>query len=128
MDAANRHKIIAAGFSLAPQEARSSRSTPKGEKIKGKGKKNEPRIKMFPPVKPAPVQPDPLETTGLAHTLPADLLVVLRNVSKKAQVTKTRALEELQSAWVNQCLKEGRESLITDTLVDMLPVWVSLMV
>ncbi|KAF9477335.1 hypothetical protein BDN70DRAFT_881303 [Pholiota conissans] len=100
--------------------------TPKEKrpKEKGRGKKKEPRVKMYiPPVKPAPVQPDPLETTGLAHTLPADLLVVLRNISKKAQVTKTRALEELQSAWVNQCLKEGRESLLTYTLVEMLPVW-----
>jgi hypothetical protein len=96
-------------------------------KEKGRGKKKEPKVKMYiPPVKPAPVQPDPLETTGLAHTLPADLLVVLRNISKKAQVTKTRALEELQLAWVNKCLKEGRESLLTDTLVEMLPVWVSL--
>ena len=102
---------------------------PKTKKDKKARAKKEPRQKIYiPPVKPAPVQPDPLETTGLAHTLPADLLVVLRNISKKAQVTKTRALEELQSAWVNQCLKEGRESSITDTLVDMLPVWVSSMV
>jgi len=85
-----------------------------------------PRVKIYvPPVKPAPVQPDPLETTGLAHTLPADLLVLLRNISKKAQVTKIRALEELQVAWVNQCLKEGHESLLVYTLVEMLPVWVS---
>ncbi|KAF8970121.1 hypothetical protein BDZ97DRAFT_1792056 [Flammula alnicola] len=100
---------------------------PKDKKPKGKGekgKKKEPRVKMYiPPVKPAPVQPDPLETTGLAHTLPADLLVVLRNISKKAQVTKTRALEELQSAWINQCMKEGRDSSLVYTLVEMLPVW-----
>lgn len=103
---------------------------PKDKKPKNKGergkKKAEPRVKMYiPPVKPAPVQPDPLETTGLAHTLPADLLIVLRNISKKAQVTKIRALEELQAVWVNQCLKEGPESLLTYTLVEMLPVWVS---
>ncbi|KAF8899801.1 hypothetical protein CPB84DRAFT_1780009 [Gymnopilus junonius] len=97
----------------------------KKPKVKGeRGKKKEPRIKMYiPPVKPAPVQPDPLETTGLAHTLPADLLVVLRNISKKAQVTKTRALEELQAAWVNPCLKEGEESHMVYILVEMLPVW-----
>jgi len=101
--------------------------TPKEKKQKGKkGQKKEPRVKMYiPPVKPAPVQPDPLETTGLAHSLPADLLVVLRNVSKKAQVTKTRALEDLQSGWVNQCLKDGKESPLVYTLVEMLPVWVS---
>lgn len=94
---------------------------------KDKNKNKEPRVKMYiPPVKPAPVQPDPLETTGLAHTLPADLLVVLRNVSKKAQVTKTRALEELQTAWVNQCLADGPDSSLLYPLVEMLPVWVSL--
>lgn len=104
-------------------------SNQKKPKVKGeRGKKKEPRVKMYiPPVKPAPVQPDPLETTGLAHTLPADLLIVLRNISKKAQVTKTRALEELQAAWVNPCLKEGEENHTVYTLVEMLPVWVSYM-
>ncbi|KAJ3517521.1 hypothetical protein NLJ89_g467 [Agrocybe chaxingu] len=100
---------------------------PKEKKPKGKverGKKKEPRVKMYiPPVKPAPVQPDPLETTGLAHTLPADLLVVLRNISKKAQVTKIRALEELQMNWVDRCVKQGEESGLVYTLVEMLPVW-----
>ncbi|CAA7268465.1 unnamed protein product [Cyclocybe aegerita] len=100
---------------------------PKEKKPKGKverGKKKEPRVKMYiSPVKPAPVQPDPLETTGLAHALPADLLVVLRNISKKAQVTKIRALEELQMNWVDRCLKEGEGSGLVYTLVEMLPVW-----
>lgn len=77
----------------------------------------------IPPVKPAPVQPDPLETTGLARTLPADLLVVLRNISKKAQVTKIRALEELQTGWVEKCIKDEEDSLASK-LVEMLPVWV----
>jgi len=86
--------------------------------------KKEPRVKMYiPPVKPAPVQPDPLETTGLARTLPADLLVVLRNISKKAQVTKIRALEELQTGWVEKCIKD-KEGLLAYRLVEMLPVWV----
>ena len=110
------------------KHAPAEESPPKEKRPKkaGKGQKNAPRVKVYiPPVKPAPVQPDPLETTGLAHTLPADLLVILRNISKKAQVTKARALEELQVAWVNQCLKEGRESLLVYTLVEMLPVWVS---
>ena len=86
--------------------------------------KKEPRVKMYiPPVKPAPVQPDPLETTGLARTLPADLLVVLRNISKKAQVTKIRALEELQTGWVEKCIKDEEDPLASK-LVEMLPVWV----
>ena len=87
-------------------------------------KKNakEPRVKMYiPPVKPAPVQPDPLETTGLMHKLPPELLIVLRNLSKKAQVTKVRALEELQSAWVERYSEDGEMEYV---LVTMLPVWV----
>jgi hypothetical protein len=101
-----------------PKEKRSKKAE--------RGQKNVPRVKIYvPPVKPAPVQPDPLETTGLAHTLPADLLIILRNISKKAQVTKIRALEELQAAWVDKCLKEGPESLLVYILVEMLPVWVS---
>lgn len=93
-------------------------------KAERKLSKKEPRVKMYiPPVKPAPVQPDPLETTGLARTLPADLLVVLRNISKKAQVTKIRALEELQTGWVEKCIKDKEDSLASK-LVEMLPVWV----
>ena len=93
-------------------------------KAERKLSKKEPRVKMYiPPVKPAPVQPDPLETTGLARTLPADLLVVLRNISKKAQVTKIRALEELQTGWVEKCIKNKEDSLASK-LVEMLPVWV----
>jgi hypothetical protein len=90
-------------------------------------KKNakEPRVKVYiPPVKPAPLQPDPLDTTGLVHKLPSELLVVLRNLSKKAQVTKVRALEELQAAWVERCKKEGEDGAVVYVLVDMLPVWV----
>ncbi|KAK0191944.1 hypothetical protein F5146DRAFT_1102178 [Armillaria mellea] len=80
-------------------------------KEKGKGKK-EPRQKVYiPPVKPAPVQPDPLETTGIAHQLPPELLVVLRGLGKKAVVTKAKALDDLQD-----------EDLIP-TLHIMFPVW-----
>ncbi|KAK2461029.1 hypothetical protein APHAL10511_006970 [Amanita phalloides] len=98
---------------------------PREKKAKGKerGKKKEPRQKVYiPPVKPAPPQPDPLDTTGLAHTLPPDLLVVLRSLGKKAEITKVRALEELQSSWVDKC-KDGEMETIAHTLVEMLPVW-----
>ena len=85
----------------------------------------EPRVKVYvPPVKPAPAQPDPLDTTGLAHKLPPELLIVLRNLSKKAEVTKVRALEELQMGWVERCMKEGLDGEVVYVLVDMLPVWV----
>ncbi|KAG6896299.1 hypothetical protein C0992_009252 [Termitomyces sp. T32_za158] len=87
-------------------------------------KKKEPRVKVYiPPVKPVPVQPDPLETTGLAHRLPPELLIVLRSFNKKAQVTKIRALEELQSAWIDKCKKEGEDGALVYVLIDMLPVW-----
>ena len=105
-----------------PPNASQKRPKTKAER---KLSKKEPRVKMYiPPVKPAPVQPDPLETTGLARTLPADLLVVLRNISKKAQVTKIRALEELQSGWVEKCIKDKEDSSLASKLVEMLPVWV----
>lgn len=90
-------------------------------KEKGKkGSKKEPKQKSYiPPVKPAPVQPDPLETTGLAHRLPPDLLIILRSLTKKATVTKAKALEDLQAGWIN---KDDEESV--SVLVDLLPVWV----
>jgi hypothetical protein len=115
-----KHARKAAG--PAPQE-----SLPKEKKPKGKDKnpKKEPRQKVYiPPVKPAAIQPDPLDTTGLVHQLPPDLLVVLRRFGKKDAVTKRRALEELQGAWVDKCRKEGDESPLVATLVLMLPVWV----
>jgi len=117
-----KHARRAAG--PAPEEP-----LPKERKLKTKekGKKKEPRQKVFiPPVKPAPIQPDPLETMGLSRRLPPDLLVVLRSLAKKAPVTKIRALEELQSGWIDKCQleKEGEDNLLVYTLVDMLPVWV----
>lgn len=94
-------------------------------KEKGKGKsgssKKEPRVKMYiPPTKPAPVQPDPLDSMGLAHRLPPELLVVLRSLGKKAEVTKVRALEDLQANWVDRCDDES----VLYVVMDMLPVWV----
>jgi E3 ubiquitin-protein ligase listerin len=106
----------------APQEPLPKEKKPKG---KDKNLKKEPRQKIYiPPVKPAPIQPDPLDTTGLAHQLPPDLLVVLRRFGKKDAVTKRRALEELQGAWVDKCGKEGDDSPLVPTLVLMQPVWV----
>lgn len=97
--------------------------TKKGKRERGK--KAEPRQKIYiPPVKPPPVQPDPLETTGLAHSLPADLLIVLRSFNKKAEVTKIRALEELQTGWVDKWLRDREDEVLEYTLVEMLPVWV----
>lgn len=86
---------------------------------KTKGKKAEPRPKVYiPPKKPTALRPDPLDTFGISHQLPPDLLVVLRRFTKKDVNTKRRALEELQSDWV---IKENNE----EVLLLMLPVWVS---
>ncbi|KAJ7199225.1 hypothetical protein GGX14DRAFT_468328 [Mycena pura] len=89
-----------------------------------KGKKHRsdpPRPKVYvPPVKPTAAIPDPLETTGLAHRLPPELLVILRSLGKKASVTKVRALEELQSGWIERC---GEDETVLYSVLDMLPVW-----
>ncbi|KAI0945042.1 hypothetical protein AcV7_001681 [Taiwanofungus camphoratus] len=97
---------------------------PKEKKAKGKEKKSkEPRKVYIPPVKPTPVQPDPLDTLGLAQTLPPELLVVLRRLAKKDSITKRRALEELQIAWVDKARNEGADSPLLTVLADTLPVW-----
>lgn len=97
---------------------------PKEKKPKGRGKKAEPRKKIYiPPTKPAPVQPDPLETTGIAHQLPAELLIILRSLAKKAVVTKGKALEDLKTGWVDRA---RRDEEVRYTLGIMVPVWVRL--
>lgn len=91
---------------------------------KQKGQKKEPRKKVYiPPFKPAPPQPDPLDTLGLIHRLPPELVVILRSLGKKDPVTKGRALEELQSKWIDESSRKGDESVECDALVTMLPVW-----
>ncbi|KAJ7484301.1 hypothetical protein FB451DRAFT_1554863 [Mycena latifolia] len=98
---------------------------PPREKKGKKHRSDPPRQKVYiAPVKPSAAFADPLETTGLAHRLPPELLVVLRSLGKKAPVTKVRALEELQSGWVDRCGdgEDGDESVVY-TLLDMVPVW-----
>ncbi|EGO03442.1 hypothetical protein SERLA73DRAFT_101568 [Serpula lacrymans var. lacrymans S7.3] len=96
----------------------------KKPKAKGKGQKKEPKKKVYiPPVKPAPIQPDPLDTMGLVHQLPPELVVALRALGKKDPVTKAKAIEELQSKWVDELKREGDDSPLSFVLVTMLPVW-----
>ncbi|KAL4073539.1 hypothetical protein J3A83DRAFT_4370818 [Scleroderma citrinum] len=89
------------------------------------------REKVYiPPVKPAPPQLDPLDTTGLARTLPPDLVIVLRSLAKKDVVTRTKALEEL-SKWVDDAAKEPSDVAEEDyatgekaqIVIEILPVW-----
>lgn len=118
-----KHARKAAGPAQAPDAVVTKEKKPKG---KEKGKNKEPRQKAYiPPFKPAPIQPDPLDTMGLAHQLPPELLVILRRFGKKDAVTKRRALEEFQSGWVDEAKKEGDDSSVAATLVIMVPVWVS---
>ncbi|KIK58369.1 hypothetical protein GYMLUDRAFT_45278 [Collybiopsis luxurians FD-317 M1] len=72
------------------------------------------------PTKPQPVKPDPLDSTGLAYVLPPELVIVLRNLGKKAVKTREKALDELDNSWLNR-----REDDQVQILVDMLPVWLS---
>ncbi|KAG2146336.1 hypothetical protein DEU56DRAFT_932250 [Suillus clintonianus] len=91
---------------------------------KQKGQKKEPRKKVYiQPSKPSPPQPDPLDTLGLIHRLPPELVMILRSLGKKDPVTKGRALEEIQSKWIDESSRKGDESVECDALVTMLPVW-----
>ncbi|KAH9041508.1 hypothetical protein EDB83DRAFT_2409286 [Lactarius deliciosus] len=108
---------------------------PKDKKPKGKdrGKNKEPpRKKAYvPPAKPQPVQQDPIDALGLAQRLPPDLLVVLRGLSKKVTVTKTKALEELRVGWIDPVRRlsdnDDQDADIyarLDALSLSLPIWV----
>lgn len=117
---------------------------PKQSKLKGgnnsklsKREAREQRKKVYiPPTKPAPPVLDPLDTTGLAHLLPPELVVVLRALGKKDAITRGKAIEEL-TKWVEDAIKEqaarnrdhdqyGEEGGKADMMVKMLPVWVCL--
>lgn len=117
-----KHAKKAAGPSSEVQEL------PKEKKLKGKAKaksKAEPKKKSYiPPVRPRAVQPDPLETLGIAYTIPSDLLVILRRLGKKDAVTKTRALEDFQSTWVTKAIEDTDDNGISQNLTEILPVWV----
>lgn len=105
---------------------------PKDKKPKGKDKgknKEPPRKKAYvQPVKPQPVQQDPIDALGLAQRLPPELLVVLRGLSKKDTVTKTKALEELRVGWIDrvQLLSDSDADAYArlDALTLSLPIWV----
>ncbi|KAI0715705.1 hypothetical protein C8Q72DRAFT_891767 [Fomitopsis betulina] len=66
---------------------------PKEKKAGKKEKKSKvPRKKVYiPPIKPAPVRPDPLDTLGIAQKLPPELLVILRRFAKKTRSPTPRA-------------------------------------
>jgi hypothetical protein len=130
-----KHARKAAGKDVLPTDAP---NLPKEKKPKGKDKgraKEPPRKKVYiPPVKPQPVQQDPIDTLGLAQRLPAELLLVWRGLSKKDVVTKSKALEELRAGWIdrvhlllsdNDNDHQDAEGLARlEALILSLPVWV----
>lgn len=90
-----------------------------------------PKVKQYipPPRPPAPLIPDPLDGQGLARTLPADLVVVLRRLGKKDDVTRRKGLEELREGWVVEISKgngdEVERELKETALLEAVPIWVS---
>ncbi|KAH9035965.1 hypothetical protein EDB84DRAFT_1659282 [Lactarius hengduanensis] len=128
-----KHARKAAGGNDGPPADVSN--LPKDKKPKGKdrGKNKEPpRKKAYvPPAKPQPVQQDPIDALGLAQRLPPDLLVVLRGLSKKDTVTKTKALEELRVGWIDRVRllsdnddQDADAYTRLDALSLSLPIWV----
>lgn len=111
---------------IATGEVVENPPVPKQKKPRGKEKarlKAEPRKKVYiPPVRPRAIQPDPLDTLGIAYSIPSELLVVLRKLGKKDAVTKIRALEELQSEWILRADQTGDPQLLEE-IIAILPVW-----
>jgi hypothetical protein len=116
--------------SAPPQQHKKQR----GQKLSKAQKKALPKVKQYipPPKPPAPPIPDPLDGQGLARTLPAELVVVLRRLGKKDDVTRRKGMEELRDGWVN--IITGRSSggeddvekeMMETSLLEAIPVWVS---
>lgn len=98
-------------------------------------KESRPKVYIPPPRPPVPARPDPLDAQGLARTLPAELVVVLRRLGKKDAVTKRKGIDELKDIWVDVVVNlhtEGAEdptgelAVKEDALTEALPVWVCL--
>jgi hypothetical protein len=115
------------------EDDRSTTAQPKqrGQKKLSKAQKKAlPRIKQYipPPKPPAPLVPDPLDGMGLARTLPAELVVVLRRLGKKDGVTRRKGLEELREGWISNVgdgtNDEVERELQEAALVSAIPVWV----
>lgn len=116
-----------------PQPSKKQR----GEKKLSKAQKRAmPKVKQYipPPKPPAPPILDPLDGQGLARTLPADLVVVLRRLGKKDAVTRRKGLEEFRDGWVKYLLKEkpteeeeAEREAKEIALLAAIPVWVSVL-
>ncbi|WWD19092.1 hypothetical protein CI109_103550 [Kwoniella shandongensis] len=102
------------------------------KKLSKAQKKALPKVKQYipPPKPPAPPIPDPLDGQGLARTLPAELVVVLRRLGKKDDVTRRKGLEELRDGWVSEVSRSGgtedeeiEKEIKESALLSAIPVW-----
>jgi hypothetical protein len=98
-------------------------------------KENRPKVFVPPPRPPVPARPDPLDAQGLARTLPAELVVVLRRLGKKDAVTRRKGIDEFKDIWVDVIVNlytqgaedpTGELAVKEEALTEALPVWVSI--
>ncbi|GJJ10582.1 hypothetical protein Clacol_004809 [Clathrus columnatus] len=116
-----KHARKAGGDSEPPELSQPVKSKPSKKQIK-KGLAPPPKKTYIPPskLKPTAHEVDPLD--GLDSLLPSELVLILKRLGKKDAITKSRALEELEN-WIQEAKNEKIEYVKSDSLVNMLPVW-----
>lgn len=121
----------AEGDQQQPSKAKVTKG-PDGKKLSKAQRKALPKVKQYipPPKPPAPPIPDPLDAQGLSRTLPADLVVVLRRLGKKDDVTRRKGLDELREQWVARLGRkpvdnddEIAQELAEVAVLAAIPVW-----
>ncbi|CED83880.1 Predicted E3 ubiquitin ligase [Phaffia rhodozyma] len=106
--------------SKSSQQSNSNNSgKTKKEKQATKLKRGVPKPYTPPPKPPQPAVPDPLDALGLASSLPAELVVVLRRLGKKDEITRRRALEEFDN-WLEKAKNDENEHWWVEVIG---PVW-----
>ena len=126
------HKDSEEGGQQAPQQ---HKKLQRGQKKLSKAQQRAlPKVKQYipPPKPPAPPIPDPLDGQGLARTLPAELVIVLRRLGKKDEVTRRKGLDELRDEWITEVTRATTDEndavekeLKEVALISAMPVWVS---
>ncbi|KAH7872118.1 uncharacterized protein C8R40DRAFT_1173854 [Lentinula edodes] len=122
------HKIKLDGPPKNSKKKKDGGGTNKKQKLSKKElkelEKQQRQKSYIAPTKPQPIKPDPLDSTGLVYVLPGELVIVLKNLGKKAVKTREKALDDLESGWVNSD-RTKESSGQEHVLIDMLPVWLS---
>ena len=134
--AATRKKQAAKAAAKHGGGAPAKDAAPGGGKRRTKKEKQAQKKKYVPPPKPPQPAPNPLEALGLAHLLPADLVVLLRKAVKKDVITRVRSLEALLAWTQGRAAPDERDAAAQaplsyeercDALVLMVPCWVYLL-